>query len=190
MWWIFQEAEQLFSILPPPPQIMLISGRLRELLCRRGNTSCSAGCFPSHVEDSSNPNEWSRREMIQTWRKLWCELPANRDLTPNCNWHSVRNRDLPEVFLHVFPWRCCPHLSQEIETAPEGFPGSLWKLQPQMAQGHVSIFLWCFLSPWSGQCSQAASTKLLFQAPGTSAFPEQEMPSKSQITQHPQSQLG
>lgn len=34
MWWIFQEAEQLFSILPPPPQIMLNSGRLRLALQR------------------------------------------------------------------------------------------------------------------------------------------------------------
>lgn len=95
-------------------------------------------------------------------------VSAKRDLTPNSSWHSVRNRDLPEVFLHIFPERHCPCLSQEIQTAQEGFIGSLWELQPQTAQGYVSIFLWCSLRP----CC-------LFQAQGhqhSLAAPEQEIP--------------
>lgn len=95
-------------------------------------------------------------------------MSAKRDLTPNSSWHSVRNRDLPEVFLHIFPERHCPCLSQEIQTAQEGFIGSLWELQPQTAQGYVSTFLWCSLRP----CC-------LFQAQGhqhSLAAPEQEIP--------------
>lgn len=56
MWWIFQEAEQLFSILPPPPQIMLIPGRFRELLCK-GETppALQAASLPLSSTQMSDP---------------------------------------------------------------------------------------------------------------------------------------
>lgn len=161
MWWIFQEAERLFSILPPPPQIMLLSGRLGELLCKRGNTSCSL----SYVEDSStepNPNEWSRREMIQTWRKLWCELP------PNCSWHSVRNRDLPEVFLHIFPLEVLPASRSGNINCTRG----VYWFSLEIPAPNGSGTLWAAFSGVSSAPDWSnASTKFLFQAPGSSALP-------------------
>lgn len=110
MWWIFQEAEQLFSILPPPPQIMLNSGRLRLALQKGKHLLLSRllpfpqGKFFHQVQPKRVIQEGNDSEIK--------ELPIKRDLTPNPNWHSEGDRDLPEVFLHIFPGSCCPCLSQ------------------------------------------------------------------------------
>lgn len=65
-----------------PPSSTTNHGEPREAqgaALQRGNTSCSPGCFPS---PELNPNEWSRREMIQTWRELWCQLREIWHQTP------------------------------------------------------------------------------------------------------------
>lgn len=144
MWWIFQEAEQLFSILPPPPQIMLNSGRLRLALQRGKHLLLSRllpfprGRFFHQVQSKRVIQEGNDSEIK--------ELPIKRDLTPNSNWHSEGNR---------FTWGISAHLPWELLPMPQSVKCKLHKRALLALTGNYSpkwlrdiwAPLWCFLRP-------------------------------------------
>lgn len=152
---------------------------------QRGNTSCSPGCFPS---PELNPNEWSRREMIQTWRELWCQLREIWHQTPaGTRWEI-------EIYLRCF---CTSSLGGTAHVSARKY--KLHRKGLLALSGNYSPKrlrdMW---APFSGVPSDPAaysrlrdtSTPWLPQSKKSLKVPNQPTPSDNWGTTHPELSLG